>query len=57
MFDKVDVGTPFFMMAGFNAVLLVASAACVSWRSLASTGEYEELGQGEERGGHDIPCN
>ena len=53
MFDKVDVGTPFFMMAGFNAVLLVAAAACMSWRSLASTGEYEELGQDEERGDHD----
>ena len=49
MFDGVDVGTPFFMMAGFNAVLLVATAACVSWRFLASTTEYEELEQDEER--------
>ena len=53
MFDRVDVGTPFFMMAVFNTVLLVATAACVSWRSLASTREYEELEQDEERGGHD----
>lgn len=53
MFDKVDVGTPFFMMAGFNAVLLVTAAMCVSWRSLAGRGEYEEIEQDEEHGGRD----
>lgn len=31
LFDKVDVGTPFFMMAGFNAILFVTSIACVTW--------------------------
>jgi hypothetical protein len=28
MFDKVDVGSPFFMMAIFNAVLFVVALAC-----------------------------
>jgi hypothetical protein len=43
MSDKVDVGTPFFTMAGFNAVLLVTAAVCVSWRPLAGRGDHEEI--------------
>jgi hypothetical protein len=28
MFDKVDVGSPFYLMAGFNAVLFVVTLLC-----------------------------
>ncbi|KAK3062084.1 hypothetical protein LTS18_004856 [Coniosporium uncinatum] len=31
MFDDVDRGAPFFLMAGFNAVLLVVGMGCAGW--------------------------
>jgi hypothetical protein len=49
MFDKVDVGTPFFMMAGFNAVLFITAVACVCWQSWRQKGGYEAVVEDEER--------
>jgi hypothetical protein len=33
LFDRVDPGSPFFMMAGFNAVLFAITLACGIWSS------------------------
>lgn len=49
MFDKVDVGTPFFLMAGFNAVLFIVAVVCVCWQSWRHKGGYEAVAEDEER--------
>ena len=47
MFDKVDIGTPFFMMAGFNAVLLITASICVAWQSWKDRDGYETVAEEE----------
>jgi len=47
MFDKVDIGTPFYMMAGFNAVLFVTASVCVVWQSWSHRDNYEAVVDGE----------
>lgn len=49
MFDKVEPGSPFFLMAGFNAVLFAVTLCCDVWTGLKnkneeSRGRYEDIG-------------
>lgn len=53
LFDRADVGSPFWMMAGFNAVLLVAAAGCAvrEYVKHRREGQYEPVdvdGGGED---------
>lgn len=50
MFDKVDPGSPFFLMAGFNAVLFAVTLGCDVWTSLKNKHE-ESLGRHEDMDG------
>jgi hypothetical protein len=45
LFDKVDTGGPFFMMAIFNAILFVAVLSCSLWE--AGRSDYKPLEGGE----------
>ena len=44
LFDTVDVGVPFFLMAAFNAILLVIGVVSMSWGHLrkSTSGDPEE---------------
>ncbi|KIW08751.1 uncharacterized protein PV09_00689 [Verruconis gallopava] len=56
MFDKVDVGSPFFMMAIFNAILFLASLACDlgrAWQTHSDEDDRATLrGRLEDDGSH-----
>ncbi|KAJ9643520.1 hypothetical protein H2199_004199 [Coniosporium tulheliwenetii] len=39
MFDRVDVGSPFFLMAGFNAVLFLAGVGVAFWEVVKGRAE------------------
>lgn len=39
MFDRVDVGSPFFLMAGFNAVLFLAGVGVAFWEAVRGRAE------------------
>lgn len=48
MFDKVEPGSPFFLMAGFNAVLFAITLGCDVWTGLqhkneASLGRHDDI--------------
>lgn len=43
MFDKVDVGSPFFLMAAFNGVLFVVTLACDAGLAYKTKPSYQPL--------------
>lgn len=45
MFDKVDPGSPFFLMAGFNGLLFAITLGCDVWTKLKNSSEEEPLGR------------
>jgi hypothetical protein len=51
MFDRVDTGSPFYMMAAFNAVLFVVTVGCGVWSawSVRKGPAFLILGNEEER--------
>ncbi|KAE9964534.1 hypothetical protein BLS_008255 [Venturia inaequalis] len=48
MFDKVEPGSPFFLMAGFNAVLFAITLSCDVWTGLQHEKEESSLGRYED---------